>query len=251
MRRDAIGRALGLVALALILGAGAPISSPRPVARPQAIQIEALVHGVMARSPLPVARPTAGPPPRASASPAPDNRAPRSGSVCGKRTIRGEAIAAIPAKLPGCGLRQPVRITEVAGVRLSRPAVMNCQTARILNDWVHQGVKPAVGRRGGGLAALKVIADYSCRTRNSQPGARISEHGKGNAVDIAGIYLRNGDYISFLQDWNSRRNGKILRAMHTSACGPFGTVLGPDANRFHRDHLHVDTASYRSGAYCR
>ncbi len=248
---SAIRRGWVLVALVLVLGAGAPISSPRPVARPQAVQIEALVQGIMARSPLPVARPQAGPAPRALANPAPDTRAPRRGSVCGKRAIRGEPIAAIPAKLPGCGLRQPVRITEVAGVRLSRPAVMNCQTARRLNDWVRQGVKPAVGRRGGGLAQLKVIADYSCRTRNSQPGAKISEHGKGNAVDIAGIYLKNGDYISFLQDWDSRRNGKILRAMHSSACGRFGTVLGPDADRYHRDHLHVDTASYRSGAYCR
>ena len=276
------GRALAFVGLVMVLGAGAPTSSPRPEprpvaqalpgthpsqraqaaglglvlqdifrppARPQAGAIEAAVAAAMIASPRPVARPNMQP--IVAAASASDDRAPRRGSVCGEREIRGEAIAAIAGSLRGCGVSQPVRVTEVSGVRLTQASVMNCRTARTLNDWVRQGVKPAVGRRGGGLEALKIIAHYSCRTRNSQPGAKISEHGKGNALDIAGIYLRNGDFVSVLEDWKTRRNGKILRAMHSSACGRFGTVLGPDANRFHRDHLHVDTASYRSGSYCR
>ena len=45
--------------------------------------------------------------------------------------------------------------------------------------------------------------------------------------------------------------GKALKKMHKIACGPFGTVLGPNANRFHRDHFHFDTARYRSGSYCK
>jgi len=44
---------------------------------------------------------------------------------------------------------------------------------------------------------------------------------------------------------------RILREMHSTACGPFGTVLGPEANRFHRENFHFDTARYRSGRYCR
>ena len=31
---------------------------------------------------------------------------------------------------------------------------------------------------------------------------------------------------------------------------PAGTALGPNANRFHRDYLHFDTARYRRGSYC-
>ena len=42
-----------------------------------------------------------------------------------------------------------------------------------------------------------------------------------------------------------------MRKMHRTACGPFGTVLGPDSDRFHRDHFHFDTAKYRSGPFCR
>ena len=54
-----------------------------------------------------------------------------------------------------------------------------------------------------------------------------------------------------LDHWRSGEYGKIIKAMHTSACGPFGTVLGPNADRYHQNHLHLDTARYRSGSYCR
>lgn len=173
------------------------------------------------------------------------------GSVCGVSQIRGETIATIPGRLPGCGVANPVRVTEVAGVRLSQAAIMDCNTARTLNTWVQQGAIPAVGNRGGGLAELKVAAHYACRTRNHQPGARISEHGKGRAIDISGITLQNGDHISVLRGWHERGDRRIIRALHSSACGPFGTVLGPNSDRFHQNHLHFDTARHGSGPYCR
>lgn len=34
----------------------------------------------------------------------------------------------------------------------------------------------------------------------------------------------------------------FLRAAHDSACDIFGTTLGPEANRAHRNHLHIDMA---------
>lgn len=174
----------------------------------------------------------------------------RRGSVCGVPEIRGQALAPIPAKLAGCGQQAPVKVTEVAGVKLTTPATIDCPTAKALNTWVKTGAKPAVGRLGGGIAAVKVIASYACRTRNNQPGAKISEHGKGHAVDIAGVVLKNGVTLTVLNDW-SGPNASVMRAMHKAACGPFGTVLGPSANRYHRDHFHFDTARYRSGSYCR
>lgn len=173
------------------------------------------------------------------------------GAVCGRRDIRGRTIASIPGRLPGCGVRSPVQITEVAGVRLSQGASITCETAQALSTWVERGLKPAVGRMGGGVESLRVVAHYSCRTRNNKTGAKISEHGKGKAIDIAAIRLKNGDSLSVLNDWNTRRKGRVLKQAHKAACGPFGTVLGPNADRYHRDHFHFDTASYRSGPYCR
>ncbi len=174
------------------------------------------------------------------------------GSVCGVPEIKGEAIADIPGRIAGCGVVGAVRVTSVSGVALAQAPTIDCPTAKALNTWVREGVIPAVGRTGGGVARLNVIAHYSCRSRNNQPGAKISEHGKGHAIDIAGITLANGKTLTVLDNWRGGgAQAKIIKAMHRTACGPFGTVLGPNADRFHRDHLHVDTARYRSGSYCR
>ena len=175
----------------------------------------------------------------------------RRGTVCDDPKLAGEPVGYVPAKLTGCGLQGAVRVHSVAGVALSQPAVIDCTTASSLRHWVEKGMKPAVGRRGGGVAQIQVLASYSCRTRNNVKGARISEHGKGHAVDIGGFILKNGQEISVLNNWGKRREGRILRKMHKSACGPFGTVLGPESDRHHRNHFHFDTARYRGGTYCR
>ena len=173
------------------------------------------------------------------------------GRICGERTIIGEEIGRVPGKLPGCGVENAVKGSAVASVTLSRPAIMDCRTAQAVSRWMEMGAKPALKRKGGGLTQVRVAAHYACRTRNSRPGARISEHGKGRAIDISGFTLADGTTVTVLKGWNDRRYRKAMRAMHKDACGTFGTVLGPNADRFHRDHFHFDTARYRSGPYCR
>lgn len=175
----------------------------------------------------------------------------RQGAVCGDLSIQGVEIGAVSSQTAGCGINQAVRIQSISGVSLSTHAVMDCTTARALKTWVDRGLSPAVRRYGGGVQELKVVAHYACRPRNNRKGARISEHGKGRAIDIAAIGLKDGRDLVVLEDWDNGREGKILRRAHAAACGPFGTVLGPEANALHRDHFHFDTARYRSGSYCR
>ena len=172
------------------------------------------------------------------------------GSACGVRGIRGQAAGTVRGK-GACGIRDAVRLSEVDGVLLTREALIGCDTARALYGWVRDQARPIVGRKGGGLAKLQVIAGYSCRTRNSRKGARLSEHAKGNALDIAGFVLKDGSTLSVQRDWRSGQNSKTLKRLHKSACGPFGTVLGPNADRYHQNHFHFDVARYRSGAYCK
>ncbi|MDX2287787.1 MAG: extensin family protein [Hyphomicrobiaceae bacterium] len=43
---------------------------------------------------------------------------------------------------------------------------------------------------------------------------------------------------------------RFLKRLHKEACGPFGTVLGPEANEAHRNHFHFDLAERRRSAYC-
>lgn len=173
------------------------------------------------------------------------------GPLCGDRGIIGERLDRVTGRIDGCGISNPIRVREIDGITLSQPATINCDTAEALRDWLNDAVLPTVGRRGGGVASLRIVASYSCRTRNNQAGARLSEHATGNAVDIAGIGLVDGTEISVLNDWGQGRDGRILRQLHEAACGPFGTVLGPNSDRYHRDHFHLDVASYRGGPYCR
>lgn len=173
------------------------------------------------------------------------------GALCGDPRIRGEVLAPIAGTRPGCGVKAPVRVHSIDGVKLSQPSVMNCQTANTLAGWITGALKPALGRRGGGVASLSVPSHYACRTRNSQPGAKISEHGKGRAIDISAINFNNGTRLTIRDGWKNRFDKRLLERLHKAACGPFGTVLGPDANRFHAGHFHFDTAVYRGGAYCR
>jgi hypothetical protein len=173
------------------------------------------------------------------------------GRICNSRAIRGQQLPDIAAALPGCGLKDGVRVVSVSGVALSPPATLSCRSAKALNSWVASSVIPTLGRLGGGPAELRIASSYACRSRNNQPGARISEHGKGSAIDISAIRLKNGVTLDVLSGWQDPLKGKLLRAMHRGACEPFGTVLGPDADRFHRDHFHFDTARNRGGRYCR
>jgi hypothetical protein len=174
----------------------------------------------------------------------------RKGSVCGNLDIQGEEIGNVPGKLKGCGVSDAVRVRSVSGVMLSRPATMNCTTAQALNTWVEKGVKSAFRLRGP-VVEMRVAAHYACRTRNSQPGGKISEHGKGRAIDISAFTMNDGEVITVAESWGQGATGRMLRKVWKSACGPFGTVLGPMSDKYHRDHFHVDTARYRSGSYCK
>ncbi len=174
----------------------------------------------------------------------------RKGSVCGDIDIQGKAVGRVKGNIKACGIKDAVQITSVSGVKLSRPSTMDCGTAQALNKWVDKTVKPTFKRRGP-LVELQVAAHYACRTRNNRKGARISEHGKGRAIDISGFKMADGEVVTVLNGWRKNPSKKQLTKVWRGACGPFGTVLGPNSDRYHRDHFHLDTARYRSGTYCR
>lgn len=169
------------------------------------------------------------------------------GTVCGSNAIEGRGIEDIVARNPAYGIDNPVEIIAVSGVRLSQPAILNCRTARTFAAYVEQVAKPVIGKSGNDLVEMEVAASYVYRTRNSQRGARISEHASGNAIDISAFLLADGKEFVVEQDWGLA----VMKTLHDDACGPFGTVLGPDSDKFHHNHFHFDTASYRSGPWCR
>ena len=177
-------------------------------------------------------------------------KAERDGNLAGVRGVKGAFVGVVDGK-GGCGIPKAYRVTEVSGIRLSTGALMDKNTIKALKTWVDKGLKPAVGNRGGGVVSMRVAAHYACRTRNHKAGAKLSEHAKGKAIDFSSFTLRDGEVITLIDHWGQGARGRILRRMHKAACGPFGTVLGPESDRFHRDHFHFDTAQHRGGSYCR
>lgn len=234
----------GLLLLGLVFGqsvsAGLPVQDIRPVARPAELVLKT---PIIAPKPRPPATELVGLFNRKN-----KRVKQRGDSVCGKRDIIGKPVEKISNG--ACGISDPVRITNVAGIELINGAVVNCDTALALHDWLEDAAKPALKRKGGGLVSVRVAASYACRTRNSRKGAKLSEHAKGNAIDISSFTLENGTTLTVLNNWR-RGEAKAFKAMHKKACGTFSTVLGPNADKYHQDHFHFDVAKYRSGAYCR
>ena len=225
------------------LALAAPVIRPMP--RPSRLTGEAQVE--QASAAVPDARPERrggffgglfGRRPQEEAKPAPAD-----GYVCGDPAIRGEELAPVTSRVRGCGIEEPVRVTSVDGIRLTTPATIECGTARALKRWINDGMRPAFGRPE--VVELRIAASYICRPRNNVRGAKISEHGRGKAVDISGFILSNGRELSVANDYN-----RTIRKAHKAACGIFGTTLGPGSDGYHEDHLHFDISNM-DRPYCR
>ncbi|MFN0115152.1 MAG: extensin family protein [Paracoccaceae bacterium] len=237
-----------------LAAAGAPI---RPAARPanSAEVMSLVVNQVAAIAPLPARRPAPRPDgaevvPAAAVMSQPQGVTGRNGALCGDPALVGKTVPTIIGRVAGCGLAGGVKVSSVDGVALTQPVTVDCQTALSLRAWVTEGLKPSVGARGGGVKAIEVLGSYDCRPVNNRRGNRISEHGRGKAVDIGGFILNDGEVIRVEWHWGRGRQGKILQAAQWTACRSFGTVLGPGANGYHRDHFHFDTAK-KVESYCR
>lgn len=154
-----------------------------------------------------------------------------------------------------CNIAKPY---EVRGIHLenhsiafSRNLTLTCGMATHLADWLEELSTYAQATYGAPLLSVDAGTSYHCRTRNNVKGAKISEHGRANALDITGFKTQNGQSFSLPKDWKgSSTSAKSMRFAHKQACKHFTTVLGPNANALHYDHLHVDLARHgRQGTY--
>ena len=178
----------------------------------------------------------------ASADTASKPSASRKGSVCNNADIKGVALKPIKSRVKGCNVPAPVSVTSVDGVRLVPPATINCETAQALSVWIDQGLQPAFRNQ---VVQLNIADTYSCRPRNNVRGAKVSEHGAGNAIDISGFVLRSGKTMTV-----ARNYGAEIKKAKKAACGTFHTTLGPGSDGYHEDHIHLDVAHRRGSAYC-
>jgi hypothetical protein len=153
----------------------------------------------------------------------------------------------------GCGVRNAWQATALAGVALDDAKVFNCATIYTASKWLKDVVQPAAEQNfGARVVKISVPSAYACRSRNNVRGAKLSEHGMGNAIDVSQFTLEDGRSFDVASGWNGPSDQRhFLRTVRGEACGLFSTVLGPGSDRHHRDHIHLDLQRQRGGgAYC-
>lgn len=144
-----------------------------------------------------------------------------------------------------------VRMKDGRLVTLEPAATLRCEMAAAVARWLREGVDPAIASLGAPLDKVMVAASQQCRPRNRVPGAKISEHGRGNAMDTRGYVLKDGR--RFVIGVPARGSADLAmpvafqEQLKASACADFTTILGPGSDGYHEQHLHVDRAERRSG----
>jgi len=181
-----------------------------------------------------------------------DNDALRA-QVLAIRHVIGEALPPITDK-GGCGIEAPLRLDAImladgAKVTLSPPVVMRASLASAVADWVRDDLAPAVAK-GDQLASIEGTGGYQCRSRDSIAGAKLSEHAIGNALDLHALRTEQGKLFVIAPSKDDSDDVRSFRAlMKKTACVRFSTVLGPGADLYHQEHLHIDLAVRRNGMH--
>ena len=154
----------------------------------------------------------------------------------------------------GCGVVNGYKVYTINDVGLTPSATITCDLADAVSNWLSNTVQPmAQTVYGQRVVAIKVLASYSCRPRSNRSGAKLSEHGFGNAIDIGSFILADGREVSVLNDYyGSGPDQQFLHGIRARACGLFNTVLGPGSDADHRNHFHLDKMFLRKGrgTYC-
>jgi hypothetical protein len=148
-----------------------------------------------------------------------------------------------------CGAADVVQLEAVVlpdhtRVAVTPPAILRCTFAEAVVHWVREDVAPAVRELGAPLKGLDNYASYDCRGRNRVLGAKLSEHGKANALDVRSLRLANGKVVGLTDPEVAK---ELREGLRRTACARFTTVLGPGADGYHENHVHLDLVERRRG----
>lgn len=144
----------------------------------------------------------------------------------------------------GCQVIGAVQLIDI-GVPITNLKAMRCGLADTFTGWARFAVAPAARQiLGSDLVRIESFGSYACRNviGSATNGNKRSGHAIGNAVDISAFLLQDGRRISVLQGWRPDDPvvREFLQVIHNSACKRFGTVLSPDYNAAHANHLHLE-----------
>ncbi|MBX4866617.1 extensin-like domain-containing protein [Rhizobium bangladeshense] len=156
----------------------------------------------------------------------------------------------------GCGIDKPIIVSEaLPGITLKPEATIRCPAALALARWIKESVIPAASAalpEQGRITAVNQATAYMCRLRNGSETGKISEHARGNAIDIVSFHFEMGEDVAV----RSRREdptltGAFQRTVSAAGCLYFTTVLDPESDAAHETHFHLDVIERKGGyRYC-
>lgn len=152
----------------------------------------------------------------------------------------------------GCGMANPVTVTRVLpDVALEPAATLRCETAlslaRMTRDLLMPAARAAFPAKPQ-LSAITHASAYVCRRRNSADQGKISEHARGNAIDISGLRFGAEVWpVRIVSQDDGTTDGAFQRSLNAFACLYFTTVLSPGSDATHEDHLHLDGIQRKGG----
>ncbi len=149
-----------------------------------------------------------------------------------QRLVQPSAYMALSSKIDGpgvCGIDHPFKVAAFTGgsIGLKSNVTLACPIIPRIDTWLDEIVKPAAMMYFG-VPVLDVKAgSYSCRPRNNQRGAKVSEHAFGNALDVMAFILADGREITVVKGWRGDpAEQEFLREAFVGACRYFNTVSG-------------------------
>lgn len=173
-----------------------------------------------------------------------------------------QAIGAVFKDIPriddghGCGIDKPITLSEaLPGIRVKPEATLRCPAALALARWMKESVIPAAAvaaKEQGRITTINQASSYICRLRNGAFTGKISEHARGNAIDIASFSFEKGEDIAVKpRREDSTLAGAFQRTVSASGCLYFFTVLDPESDAAHETHFHMDVLQRKGGfRYC-
>jgi hypothetical protein len=183
----------------------------------------------------------------------PEQAAPATPEPSACRLALTETIAIAPS-IPdikgagGCGGEDLVRLEAIVlpdkrRVSVKPAAILRCTMASALAEWIRSDIAPLAERVGSAISDLDNFDSFECRGRNRVVGAKLSEHGRANALDVRAFKFADGSTVSLTDRTVPRTlRENVLR----SACSRFSTVLGPGSDGYHEDHIHLDLMERRN-----
>lgn len=115
-----------------------------------------------------------------------------------------------------CGTAAPMQLISIGSnpqVALTPPPVLTCDMIAAMHKWMQKDVQPLARKHlGAPVVGITTMSSYSCRNAYGRARARLSEHGRVNALDIGSFLTAKGQTTMVVADW-----GPIAREVAAQA----------------------------------